>query len=186
MIMKRIRRSRAIGLATILALGILGLEVVAQSPSKSKTGSPPKAAQGKSEPILEIAGEVKSPYCTLPGMHGLPRRTVQAKGHDGVESRYEGVPLIELLAMAGVPTGSELRGKALALFVVVEASDGYRAVFALAELDSGFTDRVILVADRRDDKPLSAQSGPFQLVVPGEKKHARWVRQVIRIKVGRG
>jgi hypothetical protein len=27
---------------------------------------------------------------------------------------------------------------------------------------------------------------PFQIIVPGEKKHARWVRQVIRLKVGRG
>ena len=50
----------------------------------------------------------------------------------------------------------------------------------------GFTDRVILLADRRDGKPLSAREGPFQVIVPGEKKHARWVRQVIRLKVGRG
>ncbi len=115
----------------------------------------------------------------------LPRKTVRAKGHDGVESQYQGVPLIEILAKAGVPTGKELRGKAMALFVVVEASDGYRAVFALAELDSEFTDRVILLADRRDDKPLSAQAGPLQVIVPGEKKHARWVRQVIRFRIGR-
>jgi hypothetical protein len=42
-----------------------------------------------------------------------------------------------------------------------------------------------LLADRRDDKPLSGQAGPLQVIVPGEKKHARWVRQAIRIKVGR-
>ena len=74
----------------------------------------------------------------------------------------------------------------MALYVVVEAADGYRAVFALAELDPAFTDRVILLADRRDGKPLSTREGPFQIIVPGEKKHARWVRQVIRLKVGRG
>ena len=92
--------------------------------------------------------------------------------------------MIEILARAGVPTGKDLRGKAMALFVVVEASDGYRAVFALAELDTEFTDRVILLADRRDDKPLSGQAGRLQVIVPGEKKHARWVRQVVRLKVG--
>jgi len=58
----------------------------------------------------------------------------------------------------------------MAQYVVVEAADGYRATFALAELDPTFTDRVILLADRRDGKPLSAQSGPLQIVVPGEKK----------------
>ena len=103
----------------------------------------------------------------------LPRQSVRAKGHDGVESQYQGVSLIEALARAGVPSGKELRGKALSLFVVVEAADGYREVYALAELDPEFTDRVILVADRRDDKPLPAHSGPLQVIVPGEKKHAR-------------
>ena len=69
---------------------------------------------------------------------------------------------------------------------IVEASDGYRAGFALAELDPAFTDRVILLADHRDGKALAAKEGPLQIIVPGEKKHARWVRQVIRLKVGRG
>ena len=94
--------------------------------------------------------------------------------------------MVEILAKAGVPTGKDLRGPAMALYVVAEASDGYRAIFALAELDPAFTDRVILLADRRDGKPLSAREGPLQMIVPGEKKHARWVRQVIRLKVGRG
>ena len=48
-------------------------------------------------------------------------RTVRAKGHDGVESQYEGVSLVEILAKAGVPTGKDLRGPAMATYVVVEA-----------------------------------------------------------------
>ena len=94
--------------------------------------------------------------------------------------------MVDVLAKAGVPTGKDLRGPAMSIYVVAEASDGYRATFALAELDSAFTDRVILLADRRDGKVLSAREGPLQMIVPGEKKHARWVRQVIRLKVGRG
>jgi hypothetical protein len=116
----------------------------------------------------------------------LKHQTVRAKRHDGVESQFEGVPLVDILAKAGVPVGSDLRGSAMALYLVVEASDGYRAAFALAELDPAFTDRVILLADRRDGQPLSARDGPLQIVVPGEKKHARWVRQAIKLKVGRG
>jgi hypothetical protein len=73
----------------------------------------------------------------------------------------------------------------MALYLVVEASDGYRAVFALPELDPEFTDRVILLADRRDGRPLSDHDGPLQVIAPGEKWHARWVRQVIRLKAGR-
>jgi hypothetical protein len=53
------------------------------------------------------------------------------------------------------------------------------------ELAPSFTDRTILLADRRDGKPLSDREGPLQVIVPGEKKHARWVRQVVRLVVGR-
>ncbi len=95
------------------------------------------------------------------------------------------MPLIEVVSRAGVPTGAELRGPGVALYVVVEAADGYRAVFALPELDPAFTDRVILLADRRDGRPLSDREGPLQVIVPGEKKHARWVRQVVRLAIGR-
>jgi hypothetical protein len=95
------------------------------------------------------------------------------------------VPLVELLKTAGVKFGQDLRGPALATYLVVEAADGYRAVFALPELDPAFTDRVILLADRRDGKPLDEREGPLRIVVPGEKRAARWVRQVVALKVGR-
>jgi hypothetical protein len=71
------------------------------------------------------------------------------------------------------------------MYLVVEAADGYRAVFALPELDPLFTDRVILLADRRDGKSLSEREGPLRIIVPGEKRPARWVRQVVALKVGR-
>ncbi len=37
----------------------------------------------------------------------------------------------------------------------------------------------------RDGKPLGAREGPYQIVVPGEKKHARWVRQVVGLRIGK-
>jgi hypothetical protein len=59
----------------------------------------------------------------------------------------------------------------------------HQVVFALSEFDPGFADRVILLADRRDTHPLSAPEGPFRIVVPGEKRHARWVREVIDLDI---
>ena len=58
--------------------------------------------------------------------------------------------------------------------VLVEASDGYRAAFSLAELDPEMTDRVVLLADTKDGQPLSPREGPFRIIVPGEKRPARW------------
>jgi len=39
-------------------------------------------------------------------------------------------------------------------YVVAEAEDGYRVVFALAELDSGFLDSEVVVADTMDGAPI--------------------------------
>ena len=49
------------------------------------------------------------------------------------------------------------------LYVLVKARDGYAAVFALPEFDVGFTDRVILLADRRQGHALRAVEGPLRL-----------------------
>jgi DMSO/TMAO reductase YedYZ molybdopterin-dependent catalytic subunit len=145
------------------------------------------APNAKTETLLSIAGEVPSPVkLTSAEFAKLPRQSVRAKDHSGKESDFEGVALVDVLKQAGVKFGSDLRGPALAQYLVVEAADGYRAVFALPELDPTCTDRVILLADRRDGKPLAASEGSFRVVVPGEKRHARWVRQVIALKVGRG
>jgi DMSO/TMAO reductase YedYZ molybdopterin-dependent catalytic subunit len=169
--------------ATILAMA--GLHATGQSVPKPAL-EPTTATQTAAPGTIQVTGDVAHPLSLNPEeLAKLPRQSVRAKGHDGVESQYEGVALIDILAKAGVATGKDLRGPAMALYVVVEAADNYRAVFALAELDQAFTDRVILLADRRDGKALSTKESPFQIIVPGEKKHARWVRQVIRLKVAR-
>jgi DMSO/TMAO reductase YedYZ molybdopterin-dependent catalytic subunit len=172
------------GLALFLAMS--SVQVSAQSDPKASASS--KASARTAPPaLIQVSGEVSHPLAlSAADLAKLKHQTVRAKRHDGVESQFEGVPLVDILAQAGVPVGNNLRGPAMALYLVVEASDGYRAVFALAELDPAFTDRVVLLADRRDGQPLSARDGPLQIVVPGEKKHARWVRQVIKLKVGRG
>lgn len=96
---------------------------------------------------------------------------------------YEGVPVTEILRRAGAPLGEQLKGPQMTLYVLVNAIDGYRAVFALPEFDPGFTDQVILLADRRDGHPMTAPDGPFRIVVPQEKRHARWVREVTSLEV---
>jgi len=141
----------------------------------------------KSAPVLlTVGGEVTQPLkMTGEDFAKLPHRTINAKDHEGKATTFEGVELSEILKLAGVKSGEALRGKELALFLVAEATDGYRAVFALPELDHAFTDRVVIVADKRDGKPLPEKEGPLRLVVPDEKREARWVRQVISLTIRR-
>ncbi len=135
---------------------------------------------------LRISGEVER-QLNLSGddLAKLPRRSVRAKDHGGKESEFEGAPLVEALKQAGVKFGEGLRGKNLELYLVVEAVDGYRAVYALPELDPAYTDKVVLLADKRDGKPMDAREGPLRIIAPDEKRQARWVRQVASLVIKR-
>ena len=132
---------------------------------------------------LEIVGPGGTRRLSADEIAALPRAQVTISDH-GVKATFEGTALSNVMALVQAPSGEKLRGGELAKYVLVEAADSYRAVFALAELDGAYTDRVILLADKRDGKPLSETEGPFRIVVDGEKRQGRCVRQVTRISVG--
>ena len=112
----------------------------------------------------------------------MSRATVKTTS-GGMETAYEGVWLHEILKKAGVPLGSELRGKALSSYVLAEAQDGYQVVFSLGELDPSFIDNEILLADTANGKPLFGAQGRFRLVVPKDKPGARSIRMLTKIEV---
>ena len=134
---------------------------------------------------LRINGAVSTPLVvTLADLKNMPRKKLSVMNpHDKKTEAYEGVLVEELLRKAGVPQGENLRGPAMATYIVAEAADGYRVVFSLAELDSGILDSQVIVADTMDGAPLGANQGPFRLVAPHEKRPARWVRMLKSITV---
>jgi hypothetical protein len=96
---------------------------------------------------------------------------------------FEGVSLKSLLEKVGVEFGYSLRGKRLASCLLVEAADGYRVVIALPEIDPDFSDKQFILAFLQDGKPLDAKAGPYRIIIPDEKRMARWVRQVTALKI---
>jgi hypothetical protein len=119
-------------------------------------------------------------------LKNMPRKKLTVVNpHDKKTEAYEGVLLEELLRKAGVPQGESLRGASMATYVLAEASDRYKVVFSLAELDSGILDSEVIVADTMDGAPLGAKQGPFRIVAPHEKRPARWVRMLKSITVVR-
>jgi DMSO/TMAO reductase YedYZ molybdopterin-dependent catalytic subunit len=134
-------------------------------------------------PTLEVSGAVKETLrLTAKELAALPRASVETQ-NDGIAVTYQGVWLHEILKKAGAPSGTELRGKALASYLIAEAQDGYQVVFSLAEIDPLLTDNPVLLADSADGKPLSGAQGPFRLVAPKEKRGARSVRMLAKIEV---
>src|ERR1700744_5841522 len=122
-----------------------------------------------SQPTVQVTGAVKQALTlTADDLAKMPRATVRTT-NNGMETVYDGVWLHDVLKAAGVPQGGELRGKALATYVLAEAQDGYQVLFSLAELDPAFIDNEILLADTANGKPLFGAQGRFRLVVPKDK-----------------
>ena len=139
-----------------------------------------------SEAVLRVGGDVERPrQWTMEELAALPRHEVRARDRDGTEATFTGVALVDLLRLAGAPLGADLRGSNMATYLLVEAADNYRVVFALPELDPAFTDRVILLADHRDGQPLTTRRDRYASWCPGDKRHARWVRQVLSCTIRR-
>jgi hypothetical protein len=129
--------------------------------------------------LVEVAGRVTVLHAAE--LAQLPRDSVRWDYH-GTPHTYSGIWLTVLLRRTGVPIDT-LRGPNLTRRLVVEASDGYRAVFTLAELAPGLGSRDVLLADREDGHPVSDAVGPLRLVAPGDGAGARSVRQVIALRV---
>jgi hypothetical protein len=147
-----------------------------------------RQARAQSPPTFKliVTGGEKPLTLSLNDLKHLPRTTLKVTNpHEGKEETYEGVELAKIIEQAGVPREATLRGKAMTTVVVAEGSDGYRAVFALAELDSDFQDSQVIVADTLNGTPMDDKLGPLRIVAPRDKRPARWVRnlQSITIKV---
>ena len=136
-----------------------------------------------SGPALVVDGDVAKPLSlTSAELKALPRTKVEVKAENGTMNVYEGVLAGELLKLAGVPLG-QMRGGVVASYAVASAVDGYQAVFAVAELDPGFTSSNVIVADVVDGKPLSDRQGPLRLVAPKDLIASRSVRMLRRIQI---
>ena len=107
-----------LSMAALFSLGLAAGRPAAQQADAPQTATPKpiapskKAARSESAAFLEVRGEVGTPQLySKEEFARLPRQTVKAKGHDGVESKYEGVPLIALVDRAGAPSGAQLKGR---------------------------------------------------------------------------
>jgi DMSO/TMAO reductase YedYZ molybdopterin-dependent catalytic subunit len=136
------------------------------------------------EAVLRVTAGPQTLSLTADDIRKLPHIDLTATDpHQNASHVYSGVPMRDLLTKIGAPLGERMRGPALRMAVVFHASDGYATVFALAEFDEAFSDRQLILADAQDGKPLPANAGPYRLVVPGDKRAARWARMITSIEV---
>jgi hypothetical protein len=166
-----------------LSLCLAGAICAGPAAAQARTAAPSAAVAAPAR--LEVRDDsVPTRVFAAADLAALPHVEVHATEH-GRAGTFGGVPLEVVLRRAGVPVDS-VRGGRASWYVLAIASDGYRAVFSLAELAPDLSGRSVLLADRRDGQPLAASEGPLRLVVPDDHRPTRWVRQLTTLVVRRG
>jgi hypothetical protein len=125
------------------------------------------AAQAQQLTVQPEAGQQK--IVTRVDIEALPHIKAATSAHGTLEA-FEGVALHAVLERAGVQFGESLRGPSMASCLLVEATDGYRVVIALPEIDPAFSNKQIVLAFLKDGKPLDDKEGPYRIVIPDEKR----------------
>jgi hypothetical protein len=170
---------------TAIFLYAFGLGTVcahAQQPSSMPAGGMDEARK-PAPPAgpLQITFAGKSASWTAATLATLPHMTVTVHNeHTKADETYSGVPLIALLTPLGVT--DKPRGKDLRLYVVAAGSDGYEVVYSIGEVTPDVHDATVMVADTENGTSINAD-GPLKLVATGEKRPARWVRNLVSVTV---
>ena len=137
---------------------------------------------------LDLRGDQENPRrISASELHKLPRAEVWTTDplYSGKDIVYSGTPFVEILKAGELSLSPGMAGirEIVTMTVFIEAADGHRAVFSLAELCPDFLDRVTLLADTKDKQPLPPGEGPFRIIAPSEKLRGRWVCQVKAVTV---
>jgi hypothetical protein len=174
-------RMRAWAAALLIGIGVSA--IAAQTPAQPQ--NPDQGMKmGKPAPPagpLKITFRDKSAEWTVATLAALPHKAITVYNeHVKANQTYFGVELIDLLKPLGVP--EKPRGKEFRLYLVAEGSDGYQAVYSIGEVTPDVHDGTVMVADALEGKPIG-ETGPLQLVLTGERRPARWVHNLVAIRV---
>ena len=142
-----------------------------------------------------IASLILAQAPTPPGVDLLPFDPAKLEGLPRVECRvtedgravtYTGVALATILDRGSKDAGTMPALRSLSDSVLlVRGADGYQAAVSAAEAAMDPKGERYLLAVARDGRPLAKGQGPVRLIVPGDPKHVRWVREVATIRLVR-
>jgi molybdate transport system substrate-binding protein len=132
--------------------------------------------------LIQRAGEV-SRAISVERIAALPRLTQRVgfmTGHGEQQNDWSGPLLWDVLVASGAVDPAK-PAEQVHLVVHVTGADGYIAAIALAEIAPQFANRPIQVADQINSASLPDHA--LRLIVPGDRRGGRSVRDVVRIDI---
>jgi hypothetical protein len=148
-------------------------------PMGAMTGHAHAPATPSTSLVLSIDGKVTT--LSVADLQAMPQKTVTVHNeHTKKDETYTGVELARLMARYGAPFDKAGEKKIFHSYVRVEGTDHYFVLYSGAEVQSEIHNADVLVAIAVDGKPLG-EDGQIKLVASGDKRPARWVRNLSAI-----
>jgi DMSO/TMAO reductase YedYZ molybdopterin-dependent catalytic subunit len=142
------------------------------------------AYSASATPSLTLEGKLKHPQSlSFEALRRLPAEQVQVSFQSDrgmTTASYTGVSLWAVLMAAGGIADDE-KSAELRHVVKIIARDGYMVVISTGEIAPDFGGKPALIAYQREGEP-AGESG-LRLVMPGDKRGGRNVRDVTAIRV---
>jgi len=131
---------------------------------------------------LEIRGDVNKPRSwtvdDVKKQFAGEIQTVTKTGRDKKESTLTGIPLISLLRAADLKLEETPKHYDYSFFVIVQANDGYRGYFTIAELTLDVKDSPTLLVWEENGKPLADVEQPFRLFTRGTSRSMHGIMHI--------
>ncbi len=132
---------------------------------------------------LTVTIDGKATTLSVGDLQAMPQTTLTAKnGHNGKDESYTGVAVGDLLAKLGFTFDNKTAKRTYHSYVKAEGTDGYWVLYSASELTPVLRETASIVALTVDGKPLGDE-GAFKMVIGGEKRPARWVRNLKALTV---
>jgi hypothetical protein len=142
------------------------------------------SAQGDTPTSITIgSGENKPMLLTTANLAKLPEITVAISfgtDHGQFHGTFTG-PLLWTVLVDSKAVDPKLPREHVGEVALITGADGYAAALALGEIAPEFENKNVILAEQMNGKPLAPNH--FRLVVPGDQRGGRSVRDVVSILV---
>lgn len=135
-------------------------------------------ARAERSTMLTLTVNGASTQLTPRELASMPQTTLKVHNeHSNRDETYTGVAVADLLARAGMALSKETQTRLLHSYLRAQGTDFYFVLYSAAEVMPGLHDGSVIVATRMNGQSLG-DDGSLKLVSSGDKKPARWVRNL--------
>lgn len=157
------------------ALGQTESQAVGQSAAPGRHASPQRSG------VLTLTLNGVSRQISPPDFASMPQSTLKVHNtHSGRDEVYTGVAVSDLLRASGLTFSPETQSTFLRSYLRAQGTDFYFVLYSASEISPDLNTASVIVATRVDGHDLG-DDGAFKLVSSGDKRPARWVRNLLSL-----